>query len=166
MKDLKNIIFEKLIINQNTGKLKSYTDEELRHDWSAVWNSFSLSDKKPYKEKYGVNSNKKEDIQQVISLKLRDNRNKKNKFDDDDIRDFNRLEYKEKEFFDYLDKEPIEFVKILYEHYKEYCQKHNLLRWVGVMNKRDWNYRMSYADKNQLKKYVELRNYLVIEKEL
>ena len=55
MKDLKNIIFEKLIINQNTGKLKSYTDEELRHDWSAVWNSFSLSDKKPYKEKYGGN---------------------------------------------------------------------------------------------------------------
>lgn len=157
---LYNYIIEKLVINKNIGNTNSFTDEELRNDYSAVWGSISLSDKKPYKEKYGVNSNKKEDIQQAILLQLRNNRNKKNKFDEKDIRDFNRLEYKEKEFFDYLDEEPKEFVKVLYDHYEEYCKKHDLIKWISVMNQRDWNYRMSYADKNQLKTYVKLKKYL------
>lgn len=161
MKNLIDIIQEKLKINKDTKIGATYTDEELRKDWNAVYNSFSLSDKKPYKQKYGVDSNKKEDIQQAISLLLRDNRHKKDKFDENDVHDFYRMNIpdtpyrKSKDFFD---KEPIEFIEYLksyFENESEYFKRARAaFRRFGSFS------RISIADRHQLNMYNNVTKYL------
>ena len=106
MKQLKTILLEKLIINANT-HIRKFTDEELVNDYKAVWDSFSISEKKPYKEKYGVHSNKKEDIMKVILDRLREN--------------FFRYDIPENypKFKTYLEMESKEFIEYMLEKYKE-----------------------------------------------
>ena len=78
MKNLKDIISEKLIINKNLNiKEKEFTDEELRNDYNEVSGAYTKAEKEPFKDKYGVNSNKIRDIQLVILDHLRENRQKK-----------------------------------------------------------------------------------------
>ena len=89
MKDLKDIISEKLIINKNLNiKEKEFTDEELRNDYNEVSGAYTKAEKEPFKDKYGVNSNKFRDIQLVILDHLRENRKKKKDLKIDDLRDY------------------------------------------------------------------------------
>ena len=120
MKQLKTILLEKLIINANT-HIRKFTDEELVNDYKAVWDSFSISEKKPYKEKYGVHSNKKEDIMKVILDRLRENRNKKKEFEVQDLTNFFRYDIPENypKFKTYREMESKEFIEYMLEKYKE-----------------------------------------------
>lgn len=159
MKTIDFYITEKLRLDKNTKG--GYTDEELRSDWNDVWNSFSLSEKQPYKEKYGVNSNKKEDIQDAILDRLRDNRQNKKGFDDKDIKDFYRYHMKERDFEKYLDEEPLEFVKTLLADSENKANKEGILKYASVINRRDWRgFHLSYADKDLLQRYLKLKKYL------
>ena len=67
MKNLYNIIFEKLIINANSKK-KQYTPEELRKDYNDVEWAMTKAEKQLFAKKYDVNSNKYKDIQYKILL--------------------------------------------------------------------------------------------------
>ncbi len=163
MKNLKDILIEGFQINKNTRPIgdKEYSDEELLNDYDEVWHTFSLSEKKPYQHKYGVKSNKKEDIQIAIAQKLKENRRKKTDFDDQDRRNFYNLSFKARDFYKYLDEEPIEFVKYLFNYYENLAKKKHILQYLYLIHMRDWNYKLSYADKDLLLEYEKLQKYLV-----
>ena len=161
MKDLKDIISEKLIdekliINKNLNiKEKEFTDEELRNDYNEVSGAYTKAEKEPFKDKYGVNSNKFRDIQLVILDHLRENRQKKKEFTSNDFRDFMRLEPSERyeKFAELLDKEPKEFVEFLLKTY-EGIIKHN---HINIWNPR------SIADKSKVKRLQNLQKYLGVK---
>ena len=157
MKNIKDIILEKLInekliINKNLNiKEKEFTDEELRNDYNDVsW--ATKTEKEPYKDKYGVNSNKFRDIQLVILDHLRENRQKKKDFTTDDFRDFMRLNPPERyeKFSELLDKESKEFVEFLLKTY-ETIIKH---KHINIWNPR------SIADKSTVRRLTNLKKYL------
>jgi len=156
MKDLKDIISEKLIINKNLNiKEKEFTDEELRDDYNEVDGAYTKAEKEPFKDKYGVNSNKIRDIQLVILDHLRENRKKKKDFTTNDFRDFMRLEPSERyeKFAELLDKEPKEFVEFLLKTYEDMIKR-------GHIN--IWNPR-SIADKSKVRRLQNLQKYLGIK---
>ena len=156
MKNLKDIISEKLIINKNIKvKEKEFTDEELRDDYEEVSGAYTKAEKEPFKDKYGVNSNKFRDIQLVILDHLRENRKKKKDFTTDDFRDFMRLSPPERyeKFAELLDKEPKEFVEFLLKTYKRIIKRNN----INIWNPR------SIADKSRVKRLQNLQKYLGIK---
>lgn len=154
MKNLKDIISEKLIINKNI-KIKEFTDEELRNDYNEVSGAYTKAEKEPFKDKYGVNSNKIRDIQLVILDHLRENRKKKKDFTIDDFKDFMRLEPSERyeKFSELLDKEPKEFVEFLLKTYEDIIKRNH----INIWNPR------SIADKSRVRRLQNLQKYLGIE---
>lgn len=166
MKDLYTTILEKLIINKDTGKHDNFTEDELHKDYNNVEWAMTKAEKQVFAQKYGVHSNKYKDIQHEILLELRKLRQKKKTFGLDDIRDLNHFEFKEKELYDYLDEEPIEFVKYLFEYYEETAKKRNLLKWLGIIHSKNFNYHISYADKDLLLRYEKIQKYLKDKGEL
>ena len=150
MKDLKDTILEKFVINKHT-KIKhtNLSDEELRNDYNEVSGAYTKAEKEPFKDKYGVNSNKFRDIQLVILDHLRENRKKKKDFTTDDFRDFMRLNPPERyeKFSELLDKEPKEFVEFLLKTY-ETIIKH---KHINIWNPR------SIADKSTVRRLQNLK---------
>ena len=93
MNNIKYYIIEKLKINSKSKlSTQSFTDEELRDDYNEVSGAYTKAEKDAFKEKYGVTSNKIRDIQIEILNCLRDNRNKKTEFDDEDVKYFIRYD--------------------------------------------------------------------------
>lgn len=158
MKNLKDIISEKLInekliINKNLNiKEKEFTDEELRNDYEEVSGAYTKAEKEPFKDKYGVNSNKIRDIQLVILDHLRENRQKKKKFTVDDYKDFIRLEPPERyeKFAELLDNEPKEFIEFLLKIYEGIIK----INHINILNPR------SSADKSRVRRLQNLKKYL------
>jgi len=148
MKSIINYIVEKLKISSKS-KINNYnfTDEELRKDYNNVEYAITKAEKQAFAQKYEIQTNKYRDIQLVI-------------LDKDDITDFNRFDIKDKEYIDYLDQEPIEFVETLFEYYEDQAKKRNILKWAGFVNQRNIGYKISIADKYLLKKYNTLKTYL------
>ena len=162
MKNLITFIQEGLKIGKDWKHTKvKFTDDELRKDYESVEWAMTKNEKKVFADKYNITTNKFRDIQVVILNILRENRQDKNKFDNFDVTDFLRFNIKEKEYVDYLDKEPIEFVKTLYEHYKNIASKRKILGWADLVNTRDSSYRLSIADKNILRHYNKIKKYLI-----
>lgn len=165
MKQINKFLFEKLIINKDSKK-KSFTEEELRKDYHDVEWAMTKAEKQVFAQKYDVNSNKYRDIQYKILLILREQRQAKTEFTKDDVTDFYRFDWKEKEYYDYLDEEPIEFVKYLFQLSEENLKKKGLFKYLGLNHRRGFNYHISYADKNLLDRYEKLQKYLKNKGEL
>ena len=144
-------INEKLVINKNTTvRKKEFTDEELRYDYECVNGAFSKSEKEPYMVKYDTTINKIRDIQLIILDKLRENRQKKNKFDDDDVIYFRRFDIpwgKYDKAKTYLDQEPKDFLEYVFKYYEKKANKIN-------------PYRHSIAEGYTLRIYNCLKKYL------
>ena len=135
-----------------------FTREELRKDYdSAEW--ADNSEKKALASKYGIQSLKKADIQKEILNQLREVRKTATSFDIEDVRDFFRLEPGVVKIKDYLKEEGIEFVKYLKTHEEEYLKKHKLDKWIGFPVSS--GVPLSYADKDKLKRYAKITEYLV-----
>ena len=157
MKNLQSIIQEKLRLGKDTNfrAKSSFTDEELRKDYEDVEHALTKAEKQVYAEKYGIFSNKFRDIQLEILDLLRQNRQSKKTFDAADVLDFIRFDIKERDYLDYLDKEPIEFIKRLVEYYQFVLNKYNVnLRTYSLSS-------LSSAARFALKKYNQLRSYLI-----
>ena len=153
MKNLKDIIVEKLIINKNLNiKEKEFTDEELRDDYNEVSGAYTKAEKEIFKDKYGVNSNKIRDIQLVILDYLRENRKKKKDFINDDFTDFIKLDPPERyeKFAELLDKENKEFVEFLLKTYEGIIKRNR----INILNPR------SISDKSIIKRLTNLKKYL------
>lgn len=154
MKNLKEKILEKLTITANSkiNQEKIFTDEELRNDYSEVGGAYTKAEKQVFCNKYHVNSNKIREIQIVILDKLRENRQTKKEFTQDDVHDFLRYDLPEKyeKFVDYLDKEPKEFVEYILESYKDIIKRNRIVIYAP----------RSIADKHTIKRYEQLKKYL------
>ena len=134
-----------------------FTREELRKDYDAVEGADG-AEKKTLAAKYGVQSLKKADIQKEILNQLREARKTAVSFDIEDVRDFFCLEPGIIKIKDFLKDESIEFVKYLKGHEEEYLKKHKLDKWIGFPVSS--NIPLSYADKDKLKRYAKITEYL------
>ena len=162
MININNFIQEKLKINSKSqvNTKQKFTDEELRHDYTAVNGAYTKAEKIEYARKYDIDSNKFREIQLVILDKLRENRHNKKEYDENDVRDFYRMNIpdtpykKSKEFFD---KEPIEFIEYLKTFFENESQH---FRRAQISMKR-FGYRgMSIADRHQINMYNNVVKYL------
>ena len=155
MKDLKDIISEKLIINKNTKiNKKEFTDEELRNDYQEAGTVYTKKEKDVFCEKYGINTTKIRDIQIVILNELRENRKNKDVYKDSDVVDFIRYDISNvpSKFNSYLDQEPKKFVEAILKYYEKKALKCSNIRG-----------RQSYNDKYIFKRIDLLKNYLGIK---
>ena len=89
-----------------------YTKQELRRDYKEA-----SYDRKNLSIKYGVPA-KGKDIQEKINSILKEIRSTQTEFDKDDMRDWFRLDPKVTKLSQYLDGEPIAFVKMLQADYE------------------------------------------------
>jgi len=160
MSNLKHYILERLKLTKNSIQQQSFTDKEMREDYIKVAFTTTKAEKQVYAEKYDIKTNKFRDIQIVILDELRKNRHNKTDFTFDDIQDFNRYDIKDHDYQQYLDEESIDFVEYMFNHYEEVAVKHNIIKYANLINAKNWNYRMSYSQRNILKKYVMLKEYL------
>lgn len=94
-----------------------YTKQELRRDYEEV-----AYDRKNLGVKYGVPA-KSKDIQEKINSILKEIRSTQTEFDKDDMRDWFRLDHKVTKLSQYLDDEPIAFVKMLQADYESRAKR-------------------------------------------
>ena len=159
---INNFIQEKLKINSKSqvNTQQKFTDEELRHDYTAVNGAYTKAEKQEYAFKYDVMTNKFREIQLVILDKLRENRHNKKEYDKNDAHDFYRFgvpdTYKKtKEFFD---KEPIEFIEYLKSYFEN---ESSAFRNAREMFRRFGSFsRISIANRHQLTMYNNVIKYL------
>lgn len=94
-----------------------YTKQELRRDYEEA-----AYDRKNLGVKYGVPA-KSKDIQEKINSILKEIRSTQTEFDKDDMRDWFRLDPKVTKLSQYLDGEPIAFVKMLQADYESRAKR-------------------------------------------
>lgn len=94
-----------------------YTKQELRRDYEEAG-----YDRKNLSIKYGVPA-KGKDIQEKINSILKEIRSTQTEFDKDDMRDWFRLDPKVTKLAQYLDGEPIAFVKMLQADYESRAKR-------------------------------------------
>ena len=94
-----------------------YTKQELRRDYEEA-----AYDRKNLSVKYGVPA-KSKDIQEKINSILKEIRSTQTEFDKDDMRDWFRLDPKVTKLSQYLDGEPIAFVKMLQADYESRAKR-------------------------------------------
>lgn len=94
-----------------------YTKQELRRDYEEA-----CYDRKNLSIKYGVSAKGKY-IQEKINSILKEIRSTQTEFDKDDMRDWFRLDPKVTKLGQYLDGEPIAFVKMLQADYESRAKR-------------------------------------------
>lgn len=153
MKKLTEHIIEALKIGSKSkvNQKGNFTDEELRDDYNEVAGAYTKAEKDTFKLKYGVNTNKIRDIQIEILNYLRDNRNKKTQFDDDDAKYFIRydLPMKYEKIEEYFKQESEKFLEYVLDFYRKKARRINP----------NPNHQ-SYNDKYILKRIAQLEKYL------
>lgn len=151
MNNIINFIQEKLKISSSSKINRSFTDEELKDDYSEITGAYLKSQKEPIAAKYNVTSIKIRDIQLAILDELRENRKNKKEFTTDDVRYFLKYDTPDSyvRYKTFLDKESKEFVEYLLEYYKN--RGKNISPYAG---------RQSIADKYVLKKIANIQKYL------
>ena len=163
MININNFIQEKLKINTKSqvNTKQKFTDEELRHDYTAVNGAYTKAEKQEYALKYDIMTNKFREIQLVILDKLRENRHNKKEYDEKDVHDFYRMNIpdtpyrKSKEFFN---KEPIEFIEYLKSYFEN--ESEHFKRARQSLRRLSSFSRISIADRHQLNMYNNVIKYL------
>lgn len=142
--------YSKLIIESS--KYEEYINDYKESD------SVSGNEKKALAEKYHT-SPKIKDIQKAILFKMRDERHTRTEFRDEDITNFSRLDFPERDFEKYLAEEPIEFVRFYADHYLQMLKKKHLDRLIGQKLN---GYNTSISDRYHIKRYTTILNYLTV----
>lgn len=156
MKSLTQYIHEKLM-----------SIEEMIEDYNVISDSPDTTAKKSIASKYGLVSKKSADIQKAILVAMRNERNDRRKYSDDDIIWFRRLSdmpSRYKTLCAWLDNESLEFVNFMRIHYEEKLKSKkskfgSLFDLKNSAKGRDWNYVMTAADKYLIDIYNNLTQY-------
>ena len=157
MKSLSQYINEKLM-----------SIEEMVEDYNAISDSPDTVTKKNIASKYGLASNKSADILQAILVAMRNERNDRRKYTNDDITWFKRLSdmpSRYKTLCTWLDSESLEFVNFMRLHYEEKLKSKkskfgSLFDLKNSAKGKDWNYVMTYTDKYLIDTYNNLTQYI------
>lgn len=115
------------------------------------------NEKKELANKYNA-VNKIKDIKHAILLKLRDERNTRNKFDSDDLKWFSRFDFSDRDFPKYLAEEPIEFVRFLATYYLEDLKKRKLDKYITMTSFSGYSF--SPNQKYMIKRYQTILSFL------
>lgn len=126
------------------------TREEIMNDYELLNDSYDNSLKKSMKVKYIVDSNKKADILTEMLYMLRSLRFETSNYDEIDIVNFSRMNVPDRYnlLSNFLDEEPLPFVKYLYEYWKKKADK------IG------YRYSYSIADKYILNRTKNFERYI------
>ena len=157
MKSLTQYINEKLM-----------SIEEMVEDYSIISDSPDTATKKSIASKYGLVSKKSGDIQKAILVAMRNERNDRRKYSDDDITWFKRLSdmpSRYKTLCTWLDNESLEFVNFMRARYEEKLKSKrskfgSLFDLKNSAKGRDWNYVMTAADKYLIDTYNNVTQYI------
>lgn len=161
MKSLTQYINEKLM-----------SIEEMVEDYNVISDSPDTETKKNIASKYGLASKKSADIQKAILIAMRNERNDRRRYSDDDITWFRRLSdmpfdmpSRYKTLCTWLDNESLEFVNFMCARYEEKLKSKkskfgSLLDLKNSAKGRDWNYVMTSADKYLIDTYNNLTQYI------
>ena len=157
MKSLTQYIYEKLM-----------SIEEMVEDYNVISDSPDTATKKSIASKYGLVSKKSADIQKAILVAMRNERNDRRKYSDDDITWFRRLSdmpSRYKTLCAWLDNESLEFVNFMRARYEEKLNSKkskfgSLFDLKNSAKGRDWNHVMTAADKYIIDTYNNLTQYI------
>lgn len=142
--------------------------EEMVEDYNVISDSPDTATKKSIASKYGLVSKKSADIQKAILVAMRNERNDRRKYSDDDITWFRRLSGMPSRFktlCTWLDNESLEFVNFMRARYEEKLKSKkskfgSLFDLKNSAKGRDWNYVMTAADKYLIDTYNNLTQYI------
>lgn len=152
MKTLIDIIFERLKLSKdNQSPNTENMTKELRDDYQTIGVAYTKAEKEPIAIKYNVSKLRIRDIQLAILDKLRELRQDKKEFDEDDVWDFNRYDVPDvyNKMVTYLDQEPIEFVEYLLDFWQ-----------IRAKKIRGHYSNVSSADRSILNRIKHLKKYL------
>jgi hypothetical protein len=131
--------------------------EEYLRDYTDV-DYLENSEKIEVANKYGTNSKKKKDILNAIALYAREERKTRKEFDSDDITMFNRLDWSERTFINYISEESIEFQKYYLQFLLETIKKYKVSKYIYAKNLN--SYGLSSNDKMFIKRFQTLDSHL------
>lgn len=142
--------------------------EEMIEDYNIISDSPDTVTKKNIASKYGLISKKSDDIKKAILVVMRNERNNRHKYTDNDITWFRRLSdipSRYKTLCAWLDEESLEFVNFMRTYYEEKLKSKkskfgSLFDLKNSAKGRDWNYVMTYADKYLIDTYNNLTQYI------
>ena len=157
MKSLSQYINEKLM-----------SIDDMIKDYNVISDYPDTITKKNIASKYGIVSKKSDDIKKAILVAMRNERNERRKYSDDDIIWFKRLSdmpSRYKNLCTWLDNESLEFVNFMRYYYEEKLKSKkskfgSLFDLKNSAKGRDWNYAMSAVDKYLIDTYNNLTQYI------
>ena len=131
-----------------------FSKEELYEDYNKA-SDVTGQEKKDLIVKYGIETKKAQDIKNKILLLLRDLRNEKKTFDNQDITDFLRLhDYVTSRMVEGLKNEPKEFSTYLKDYYFDRLKSRKLDQYS--LSTSLSSYRFSIADKDLIRTYQKI----------
>ena len=157
MKSLLQYINEKLL-----------SIEEMTKDYDIISDYPDTATKKSIASKYGITSKKSADIQKAILIAIRNERNNRHEYSDDDIIWFKRLSdmpSRYKTLCVWLDEESLAFVNFMKTYYEEKLKSKkskfgSLFDLKNSAKGRDWNYVMTASDKYLIDTYNNINQYI------
>lgn len=134
------------------------SESEIRQDYDKINDLPSIDNKQAIMEKYGIQSKKTIDIKISLLDFLRENRNNKSEFTDEDIKYFlrqtNGFPTIYKKVNEMLSKESNEFVLYLFDKYKKQVQNRKL------ENAKSTDKNLGVQDKFTLKCFENIEKYV------
>ena len=157
MKSLLQYINEKLL-----------SIEEMIEDYNTISDYPDTATKKSIASKYGITSKKSADIQKAILVAIRNERNNRHEYNDDDITWFKRLSdtpSRYKTLCVWLDEESLDFINFMRSYYEEILKSKkskfgSLFDLKNSAKGRNWNYVMTASDKYLIDTYNNLTQYI------
>lgn len=135
----------------------SISKEEYLNDYTNI-DYLENSGKIEIANKYGITSKKKNDIYNAIALYAREERKTRKEFDSDDITMFNRLDWSERTFINYIIEESIEFQKYFLQYTLSILKTFKVDKYIYAKNLN--SYGLSSNEKMYIKRFQALDSHL------
>ena len=134
---------------------------ELIADYTLLNEYPSMNEKKALATKYGIDSKKAKEIQEMVLVAMRGERKTRTEFDDIDLRYFTKFDIPETyaKAVPYYELESIEFLNYVMGVYWEKLVARKLDKKVDLVNSRG-TYQLSVADKYAIRRYLNIKRYL------
>lgn len=134
-----------------------YSFDEMVFDYKHV-EDIALRERKELGKKYGLDSGKTKEIQNAILIQMREERKTRKEFNDEDVKMFWYIDSPDKKK---LPLEGIDFIIFLKDFLWKRLVDKGLDKKVDFAKGRDWNYRMTYAQRTSIMSYLTVAEYLV-----
>ena len=134
---------------------------ELIADYTLLNEYPSMNEKKALAAKYGIDSKKAKEIQNMVLVAMRGERKTRTEFDDIDLRYFTKFDIPETyaKAVPYYELESIEFLNYVMDVYLANLVTRKLDKKIDLVNIRG-TYHLSISDKYAIRRYLNIKKYL------